>query len=409
MASTQPGQLLTYDFRSLNTTDITAEPKHSLKILQWNIERNYESDAIIKRLKKLDADVLILQEIDIGCKRSQGRNHMLELCEALGVKGGFVCEFVELESPLRKSRDQGGGIHGNAILSKYDLDFNVIDHLYHGYDWDNNGEALCEPRKGKRYSLSATVHAPSLPPVLCYCLHLEVFCGIIDRVSSFSEIFQDASQHTKKIPHQIICGDLNTMAHSIARLSSKYATDRYRILSLGETETNWWDRRVLGFHEQDGPINSKIATSGWFAWILPWFLIKHWPWLYMKGSGFNMDVLKKIRNPGFYDPWPIDQVTLENPNYFGLFTAKLDWTMVRCMQVIDQSHGNENYSESDHAYLLVDVVPDNAEQVKQEYSLWKLRRSQWNNDNRSKNWMVGFVIITAVIATAITYFCNSNI
>ncbi|KAG2227642.1 hypothetical protein INT45_004683, partial [Circinella minor] len=384
MTSTLPGQLLTYDFRSLNNINpATEEPKRSLKILQWNIERNYESDAIITTLKKANADVIILQEIDIGCKRSQGRNHMLELCEALGVKGGFVCEFLELESPIRTPRDQGGGIHGNAILSKYDLDFRVINHRYHGYDWDHNGERLCEPRKGKRCSLAATINAPGLPPILCYTLHLEVFCGIIARVSSFSEIFQDASQHTKQYPHQLICGDLNTMAHSIARLSSKYANDRYRFLSLGETEASWWDRRLLSFHEQDGPINSKLSTSGWFGWIFPWFIIKHWPWLYQLGSGFNMDVLKMARNPGFYDPWPVSHVTLENPEYFGLFKAKLDWTMIRCMEVINRSCGNEDYSESDHAYLMVEVVPDDPKQVKQQYSLWRQRRKQWNSEEKS--------------------------
>ena len=49
MASTQPGQLLTYDFRSLNNTDSAAEePKRSLKILQWNIERNYGTSTLCK-------------------------------------------------------------------------------------------------------------------------------------------------------------------------------------------------------------------------------------------------------------------------------------------------------------------------------------------------------------------------
>ena len=38
--------------------------------LQWNIERGYELDGIIEELKRLDADVLSLQEIDIGCARS---------------------------------------------------------------------------------------------------------------------------------------------------------------------------------------------------------------------------------------------------------------------------------------------------------------------------------------------------
>ncbi|KAI8138339.1 Endonuclease/exonuclease/phosphatase [Fennellomyces sp. T-0311] len=394
---TKPGELLTYDFRPLNAR---VEPVRSLKILQWNIERNYESQAIIATLKQLDAHVIVLQEIDIGCKRSQSRNHMLELCKSLGVKGGFVCEFEELESPIRRERDQGGGIHGNAILSKYDIDFRVIEHQYHGFDWDRHGDRLREPRKGRRYSLAATVRAPDLPPVLCYCLHLEVFTGIIDRVASFSEIFQDASKHKEEYPHQIICGDLNTMAHSIARLASKYATDRYRYLSIGESESKWWDRRVFAFHENDGPINARLATAGWFAWI-PWILIKRFPALYTLGSGFSMDVLKKARNPGFYDPWPVDQVTLENPDYFGLFKAKLDWTLLRCMQVIDRSRGNEDYSASDHAYLLVDVIPDH--DTHQEYDLWQNRRKQWNQSDRN-SWMVIFVIAGAIAAVA--YHCN---
>ncbi|KAI9497471.1 Endonuclease/exonuclease/phosphatase [Zychaea mexicana] len=406
MATTEPGHLLTYDFRPLNIDDTTHinETKRSLKILQWNIERNYEPDAIITTLKKLDADVMVLQEIDIDCRRSQSRNHMLELCEALGVKGGFVCEFLELESSIRRPRDQGGGIHGNAILSKHEISFNVIDHRYHGFDWDHHGSKLREPRKGQRYSLAATVRAPDLPPVLCYCLHLEVFTGIIDRVANFSEILQYASQHTDEIPHQIICGDLNTMAHSIARLSPKYATDRYRYLSLGETESSWWDRRVFAFHEQDGPVNSRLATAGWLSRV-PWFFIRHWAWLYTHASGFSMDVLKKARNPGFYDPWPVNQVTLENPDYFGLFKAKLDWTLVRCMQVLHRSRGNEDYSASDHAYLLVEVVPDDDEQVKQEYILWKERRKQWNESGLldEKGWMMTIVVAIAIAA----YFCNN--
>ena len=30
----------------------------------------------------------------------------------------FLCEFEELWSPLRDADAQGGGVHGNAILSK---------------------------------------------------------------------------------------------------------------------------------------------------------------------------------------------------------------------------------------------------------------------------------------------------
>lgn len=67
-----------------------------------------ESKAIIDTLKELDADVYILQEIDIGCRRSGSRDHMEELCKALKVKGGFVCEFLEIDSPIRQPRDEVG-------------------------------------------------------------------------------------------------------------------------------------------------------------------------------------------------------------------------------------------------------------------------------------------------------------
>jgi hypothetical protein len=40
--------------------------------LQWNIERGYQLPGIIEELKRLDADVISLQEVDVGCKRSGG-------------------------------------------------------------------------------------------------------------------------------------------------------------------------------------------------------------------------------------------------------------------------------------------------------------------------------------------------
>ncbi len=41
---------------------------------QWNIERGYKLDAVIAELRAIDADVIALQEIDIGCDRSGGED-----------------------------------------------------------------------------------------------------------------------------------------------------------------------------------------------------------------------------------------------------------------------------------------------------------------------------------------------
>lgn len=38
--------------------------------MQWNIERGYKLEEIVKELKTIDADVIALQEVDIGCERS---------------------------------------------------------------------------------------------------------------------------------------------------------------------------------------------------------------------------------------------------------------------------------------------------------------------------------------------------
>lgn len=45
--------------------------------------------------------------------------------------------------------------------------------------------------------------------------------------------------------HQAILGDLNTMAHGIARLSPNYCCDAMRFWSIGRTEAYFWHQTVL--------------------------------------------------------------------------------------------------------------------------------------------------------------------
>lgn len=40
--------------------------------MQWNIERGYQLAGIIDELRRIDADVISLQEVDVGCERSGG-------------------------------------------------------------------------------------------------------------------------------------------------------------------------------------------------------------------------------------------------------------------------------------------------------------------------------------------------
>jgi hypothetical protein len=73
----------------------------------------------------------------------------------------YVCEFAEIISEFRSARLQGGGVHGNAILSRYTLQqCRTIKHTRQ-FDWESYGEAFLQPRLGDRVALSALVDIPS--------------------------------------------------------------------------------------------------------------------------------------------------------------------------------------------------------------------------------------------------------
>ncbi|CAG8439695.1 6488_t:CDS:2 [Diversispora eburnea] len=335
---------------------------------EWNVERNYCASEILSTLEELDPDIAFIQEIDINCKRSGDRNHFKEIASKLGWKGGFVCEFIELESELRTEMDQGGGVHGNAIFTKHDISFRVLDHEHHPLDWEKMGETLCEPRKG-RYTLVAEVVIPKEPPILCYCVHLEVFCGIIGRIIQFSEILEDSVKHIKTHPYQLIFGDLNTMGHSIARFSRLYCNDRYRFLSLGLTESEWWDNNLFDWHINDGDINLKLQSGG-FKVLESLFK-----------RSFTFKVLRASRNPGFYDPWsPTKDITFHNKNYLGLYSAKLDWTLICRFNVINRWIGNNDYSSSDHKYMMVELEFDKLSDLSLR-NYWEIKRNFWKKES----------------------------
>lgn len=72
-----PGQLVNADFRDANASAhawAAIAAGRPVRVVQWNIERGLEFDAILSTLKQLQADVLLIQEIDNGCDRTDGRD-----------------------------------------------------------------------------------------------------------------------------------------------------------------------------------------------------------------------------------------------------------------------------------------------------------------------------------------------
>eukprot|EP00959_Pyramimonas_sp_CCMP1952_P031265 655427-Pyramimonas_sp.AAC.1 len=83
----EPGRVLTRDYRS----DDTQQSKLSaVKVLTWNIERGYKLEGIIHDLLEIDADIIALQEVDIGCERSRFVDCGDAIAKALGLNYVFV-------------------------------------------------------------------------------------------------------------------------------------------------------------------------------------------------------------------------------------------------------------------------------------------------------------------------------
>lgn len=107
-----PGKILQYDYRDMDLSKSFEKQKGSikrmpmLKCVQWNVERGYKIIEIIQILKRHQADIICLQELDIDCERTDNLNVPLLIAQALKMKCIFVTEFVEFKSKLRTARTQ---------------------------------------------------------------------------------------------------------------------------------------------------------------------------------------------------------------------------------------------------------------------------------------------------------------
>ena len=189
----------------------------ALRVVQWNIERGYELPAIVRLLREVNADVVALQEVDVDCERSGSVDTGLVIAEALQLNYLYTCEFLELRSPLRGPRLQGGnrGHHGHALLSKWELrPCPPVEHAHQPVDWAAEGDSRGEPRRGRRLTMKAVVDVGGEGgvPVLVYCGHFEVFAGLLDRLHALADVLQDARDETPQHPTQLLLADCNTSA-----------------------------------------------------------------------------------------------------------------------------------------------------------------------------------------------------
>ena len=68
----------------------------SLRIVSWNIERGLQLPKILDFLRTIDADLLLLQEVDLNARWTRCRDIANDLARALNLNYAFGMEFQEL-------------------------------------------------------------------------------------------------------------------------------------------------------------------------------------------------------------------------------------------------------------------------------------------------------------------------
>ena len=191
------------------------EAQDELTVLAYNILRGFEVDAQLEMITSgVDfpvPDVLLLSEVDRGCRRTDFRNIAREYAERLGYYYVYATEFVELPGDRGPTGPYDPPLceHGNAIVSRYPLgNVRQIRHAENRSWYTPPGTPdPDEPRLGGRIAIAADAKIGSRL-VRLYGLHLESTLSALDvRDAQAEEIALDGEALTQPA---IAGGDLNT-------------------------------------------------------------------------------------------------------------------------------------------------------------------------------------------------------
>jgi endonuclease/exonuclease/phosphatase family metal-dependent hydrolase len=183
-------------------------PPRSLVVVDWNIDRGLQLASVIDFLARVNADILILQEVDLNARRTHRLNVAEEIARKLQMNYVFGREFEELVQGTKSNP----AYHGQAILSHWPISnprlirFSKQSHFWQPRWFLPRIEPFQE-RRGGRMALVAEINVGGSRLVV-YDLHLESRGNDDLRVSQAEEVLSDARCWDGKRP-VIVAGDLN--------------------------------------------------------------------------------------------------------------------------------------------------------------------------------------------------------
>jgi endonuclease/exonuclease/phosphatase family metal-dependent hydrolase len=186
-------------------------PRSSFRVVDWNIDRGLKLPAIIDFLDDAQADILILQEVDINAHRTHRMNVAQEIAKKLRLNYVFGREFEELTQGTKASP----AYHGQATLSRWRISNPRVIHFQRQSDfwkprWFKPKLQTFQERLGGRIGLAAEINIAGTS-IITYNLHLESRANDELRLAQLDEVLSDASAYGSARP-TIIAGDLNLNA-----------------------------------------------------------------------------------------------------------------------------------------------------------------------------------------------------
>jgi endonuclease/exonuclease/phosphatase family metal-dependent hydrolase len=247
-------------------------PRSSLRVVDWNIDRGLKLSAIIDFLGDMNADVFILQEVDINAHRTHRRNVAQEIARKLRLNYVFGREFVELTQGSKASP----AYHGQATLSRWKISNPRVIRFQRQSDfwkprWFKPKLQTFQERLGGRIALAAEINIAEAS-ALCYNLHLESRSDDDLRLAQLNEVLEDSANYDSA-RLIILAGDLNLnaakpgIAEALARAgfrnalpTARMATTPARHLLETGRHIDWAFVRGLG-QADAGKVYGSVKAS----------------------------------------------------------------------------------------------------------------------------------------------------
>ena len=128
-----------------------------IKIFSWNIDRGHVPGIIADYIIEAKPDIVCLQEVDWKNRRTKRRDVLEEIARRTHMVGYYAVEFLEIDTPYRGKRLAGGGVCGNAILTKLKPETYYRVGLANEFDWKDwkSFTARRQKRVGERCAIAA--------------------------------------------------------------------------------------------------------------------------------------------------------------------------------------------------------------------------------------------------------------